>query len=74
MKSNKKIIVLGGGTAGWLTALFAKKFLSNNVTLIESKKIGRKRKTSQRNAQQRGSSFWWKAMKAMFGFQMRLPL
>jgi tryptophan halogenase len=40
MKLNKKIIVLGGGTAGWLTALFAKKFLSNNVTLIESKKIG----------------------------------
>jgi hypothetical protein len=40
MKSNKKIIVLGGGTAGWFTAFFAKKFLSSNVTLIESKKIG----------------------------------
>ena len=31
-----KIVVLGGGTAGWFSALFAKKFISNNVTLIES--------------------------------------
>ena len=38
--SNKKVIVLGGGTAGWLAALFTRKFLSNNVTLIESKKLG----------------------------------
>jgi len=40
MKLNKKIIVLGGGTAGWLAALFAKKYISNDVTLIESKKLG----------------------------------
>ena len=37
----KKIIVLGGGAAGWLTALFAKKiFPQNQIQLIESKKIG----------------------------------
>jgi tryptophan halogenase len=36
-----KIVVLGGGTAGWLTALFVKKFFKNSkVTLIESDKIG----------------------------------
>jgi tryptophan halogenase len=36
-----KIVVLGGGTAGWLTALFVKKFFDNSkVTLIESDKIG----------------------------------
>jgi len=38
--SNKRVVVLGGGTAGWFAALFTRKFLSNNVTLIESKKLG----------------------------------
>ena len=37
---NKKIIILGGGTSGWLAALFSRKFLSDDVTLIESKKKG----------------------------------
>ena len=37
----RKILVLGGGTAGWFTALFAKKYFPHNeVTLVESKKIG----------------------------------
>ena len=35
------IVVVGGGTAGWLTALYAKKiFPEHNVTVIESKQIG----------------------------------
>lgn len=37
----KNIIIIGGGTAGWLTALVVNKFWKNtNVTLIESSKIG----------------------------------
>lgn len=37
----KKIIVLGGGTAGWLTALFVKKFVPDvEVSVIESTQIG----------------------------------
>lgn len=37
----KKIIIIGGGTAGWLTALAVNKFWKNsNVTVIESSKIG----------------------------------
>jgi tryptophan halogenase len=37
----KEICVIGGGTAGWITALSAKKFYPNyNVTLIESEEIG----------------------------------
>jgi tryptophan halogenase len=37
----KNIVVLGGGTAGWLTALFLKKILPyNNITLISNEKIG----------------------------------
>lgn len=37
----KKILVLGGGAAGWLTAIFAKKlFPENEIKLIESEKIG----------------------------------
>jgi len=37
----KKIIVLGGGAAGWLSALFVKKIFPNiEVKLIESEKIG----------------------------------
>ena len=38
---NKKLIVLGGGTAGWLTALYLNKvFPQYETTLIESKQIG----------------------------------
>lgn len=37
----KNITILGGGTAGWLTALYAQKmFPTDNITLIESKEIG----------------------------------
>ena len=37
----KKIIILGGGAAGWITALFLKKIYKDyNISLIESKKIG----------------------------------
>ncbi len=37
----KNIVVLGGGTAGWLTALYAKtRYPKENVTVIESKLIG----------------------------------
>ena len=35
------IVVIGGGTAGWLTALLAKQFQPNKkVTLIESQEFG----------------------------------
>jgi tryptophan 7-halogenase len=35
------IVVVGGGTAGWLTALYAKKaFPNESITLVESKEIG----------------------------------
>jgi len=38
---SKNIVVVGGGTAGWLTALAAKKkYPKLNVTVIESKNIG----------------------------------
>lgn len=41
MKNKKEIIVLGGGAAGWLTALFCNsKLKDHNITLIESKTIG----------------------------------
>lgn len=41
MKNKKEIIVLGGGAAGWLTALFCiAKLKTHNITLIESKTIG----------------------------------
>ena len=41
MIKNKNFVILGGGTAGWFTALFIKKVLpNNNVTLIESSQIG----------------------------------
>lgn len=37
----KKIVIVGGGTAGWLTALVVNKFWKNtSVTLVESSKIG----------------------------------
>lgn len=38
---NRNIVIVGGGTAGWMTALFVKKHLYKcNVTLIESQDIG----------------------------------
>ena len=37
----KKVVIIGGGTAGWLTSLVVNKFWKNtDVTLIESSKIG----------------------------------
>ena len=38
---SKKILVLGGGTAGWLTALYCTKtFPQHEITVMESKSIG----------------------------------
>jgi tryptophan halogenase len=37
----KNIVIVGGGTAGWLTALVVNRFYKDTkVTLIESSKIG----------------------------------
>lgn len=37
----KNIVIVGGGAAGWLTALMAKKsYPDSNITLVESKDIG----------------------------------
>ncbi len=37
----KKVVIIGGGTAGWLTSLVVNRFWKNvDVTLIESSKIG----------------------------------
>jgi tryptophan halogenase len=37
----KKVVVVGGGTVGWLTALYAKKYwLDIDITVIASSKIG----------------------------------
>ncbi len=37
----KKIIIVGGGTAGWLTALYAKKKCSrDDIILVESEEFG----------------------------------
>jgi len=39
--SSFKYVILGGGTAGWLTALFVKeKFPYSDVTVIASSEIG----------------------------------
>jgi len=41
MSDNKKFVIVGGGTAGWLTALFIRqKFPTSNVTLVKSDEIG----------------------------------
>ena len=41
LKMIKKIVIIGGGTAGWLTALWIRKIFPNYlVTLVESKEIG----------------------------------
>lgn len=38
---NKKIVVLGGGTAGWMTALLVRKFYPNyDITIIHDSSIG----------------------------------
>lgn len=37
----KNVVIIGGGTTGWLTALFVEKFWKDSkVTIIESSKIG----------------------------------
>jgi len=41
LKNGKEIVIVGGGTAGWLTALTAQHYMPySNVTLIESEEIG----------------------------------
>ena len=38
----KKVVIAGGGTAGWMTAALLNKVLGNSVTieLVESEQIG----------------------------------
>ena len=39
MNTNSKVVILGGGTAGWLTALFVQRnWPQTNVTVIENPK------------------------------------
>lgn len=39
--NKKNIVIVGGGTAGWLSALFAqKRFPEENIVVVESTKIG----------------------------------
>lgn len=39
--NNKKFLVLGGGTAGWITALFLRKmFPENEIELVQNQSIG----------------------------------
>ena len=41
MSDDKKIVVLGGGTAGWMTALFCRQtFASVSITVIENTSLG----------------------------------
>ena len=41
MSSNKKFVVVGGGTAGWLTALRMRQmFPTSSITLVKSNEIG----------------------------------
>lgn len=38
---DKRFVILGGGTAGWITALFTQKmFPESNITVVQSEKIG----------------------------------
>jgi tryptophan halogenase len=36
----KKVVVVGGGTAGWLTALFFKRISNYDITVIDSSRVG----------------------------------
>ena len=35
-----KVTIIGGGTAGWLTALFFQKFGNHSVTVLDSSRVG----------------------------------
>ena len=36
----KKIVIVGGGTAGWLTGLFFNKISNYDITIIDSSRVG----------------------------------